>query len=198
MSTTALRHAETYDNRRTTLVLTTSERELVRAAQGGDDDAFTAIVKRHERKLYGIALAIVHSPEDAEDVLQNAFMRAHQSLARFRADQPFGAWLHRIVVNAALDLRRRRATRVTEELTDTVSAPFRDPGESADLQMRLSAAVADLGRRQRSVLVLHDIHGFTHPEIGQMLGIPEGTARSLLHSARHSVRQVLGGVRPHL
>src|SRR6202044_2258197 len=140
---------------------TSPECELACAAQEGDDDAFAALVKRHERKLYGIALAIVHSPEDAEDVLQNAFMRAHQSLGRFKADQPFGAWLHRIVVNAALDLRRRRATRVTEELTDSVALPFRDPGETADLQMRLSAAVADLGRRQRSVLVLHDIEGFT-------------------------------------
>ena len=168
------------------------------AAQRGDNEAFAALIKRHERKLYSIALAIVRSPEDAEDVLQNAFMRAHQSLSRFHADQPFGAWLHRIVVNAALDLRRRRATRATEELTESVALPFRDPGETADLQMRLSAAVADLGRRQRSVLVLHDIEGFTHPEIGAMLGIPEGTARSLLHSARHSVRLVLGGVRADL
>jgi RNA polymerase sigma-70 factor, ECF subfamily len=197
MSATVLRHVEKYDAHRT-LTLVPSERDQVRAAQLGDHDAFAALIKRHERKLYAIALAIVHSREDAEDVLQNAFMRAHQSLGRFQADQPFGAWLHRIVVNAALDLRRRRATRATEELTDAVPLPFRDPGESADLRTRLSAAVADLGRRQRSVLVLHDIQGFTHPEIGAMLGIPEGTARSLLHSARHSVRRVLGAVRADL
>jgi len=197
MSATVLRQVEKYDNRRT-LTLVPSEHDQVRAAQRGDDDAFAQLLKRHERKLYAIALGIVRSPEDTEDVLQTAFMRAHRSLGRFRADQPFGAWLHRIVVNAALDLRRRRATRATEELTDAVPMPFEDPGESADLRSRLSAAMAELGRRQRSVLVLHDIQGFTHPEIGAMLGIPEGTARSLLHSARHSVRRVLSGVRAQL
>src|SRR5919107_3534859 len=175
-----------------------SERMLVLAAQRGDAEAFAGLVRIHERRAYAVARAIVTSHEDAEDAVQEGFLHAYRALDRFRPDQPFGAWLHRIVANAALDLTRRRKVREAEELPETVASPFRDPAESGDLRERLQAALARLGDRQRAVIVLHDVEGFKHAEIGEMLGIPEGTARSDLHHARAALRRQLGELREDL
>ncbi len=168
-----------------------TEREWILAAQGGDEDAFGWLVRRHQRRAYAVARAIVLNHEDAEDAVQDAFLHAYRALERFRPDQAFGAWLHRIVANAALDLTRRRKVREADELPETVSSPFRDPAEADDLRRRLKASLALLPARQRAVIVLHDIEGYKHAEIGQMLGIPEGTARSDLHYARARLRDAL-------
>jgi RNA polymerase sigma-70 factor (ECF subfamily) len=172
-----------------------SEREYVIAAQRGSDDAFAELVRLHQRRAYAVARAIVLSHEDAEDAVQDGFLHAYRALDRFRSDQPFGAWLNRIVANAALDLVRRRKVRDADELPETVALPFRDPGEADELRRRLGSALTHLTDRQRSVIVLHDVEGYTHGEIGQMLGIPEGTARSDLHHARAALRRVLKDVR---
>ena len=173
----------------------TSERDHVIAAQRGSETAFAALVRLHHRRAYAVARAIVLSHEDAEDAVQDGFLHAYRALDRFRSDQPFGAWLNRIVANASLDLVRRRKVRDADELPDTVAMPFRDPGESDELRRRLSQALTHLSDRQRSVIVLHDVEGFTHGEIGQMLGIPEGTARSDLHHARAALRRLLKDMR---
>ena len=174
------------------------ERALVLAAQAGDEPAFASLVRLHQQRAYAVARAIAATHEDAEDAVQDGFLHAYRALDRFRPDQPFGAWLHRIVANAALDLARRRKVRAAEELPDTVASPFRDPAEASDLRSRLGAALARLGERQRAVIVLHDVEGFKHAEIGQLLGIPEGTARSDLHHARAQLRRALGDVRSDL
>lgn len=175
-----------------------TERDYVLAAQRGDQDAFAALVRLHERRAYAVARAIVVTHEDAEDAVQEGFLHAYRALDRFLPDQPFGAWLYRIMANSALDLVRRRKVRETDELTETVALPFRDPGEADELRTRLADAIARLTERQRSVIVLHDVEGFTHGEIGQMLGIPEGTARSDLHHARATLRGLLRDVRSDL
>lgn len=167
------------------------ERALAVAAQRGDQDAFGELVRRHERRAYGVARAIVTVHEDAEDVVQDAFVRAYQALDRFDVGQSFGAWLSRIVANAALDLARRRKVRTTDELHDGMAGAFRDPGELDELRQRLGEALRTLPERMRSVLVLHDVQGYAHAEIGRLLGIPEGTARSDLHHARHRLRALL-------
>jgi RNA polymerase sigma-70 factor, ECF subfamily len=172
-----------------------SERDHVIAAQAGSEAAFAALVRLHHRRAYAVARAIVLSHEDAEDAVQDGFLHAFRALDRFRSDQPFGAWLNRIVANAALDLVRRRKVRDADELPETVAMPFRDPGEADELRRRLSQALRHLPDRQRSVIVLHDVEGFTHGEIGQMLGIPEGTARSDLHHARAALRRLLKDMR---
>jgi RNA polymerase sigma-70 factor, ECF subfamily len=174
------------------------ERTLVLSAQAGDDVAFAALVRLHQQRAYAVARAIAATHEDAEDAVQEGFLHAYRALDRFRPDQPFGAWLHRIVANAALDLARRRKVRQAEELPETVASPFRDPAEASDLRQRLTRALALLGGRQRAVIVLHDVEGFKHAEIGLMLGIPEGTARSDLHHARAQLRRALGDVRSDL
>lgn len=172
-----------------------TERDYVIAAQRGSEVAFAQLVRLHQRRAYAVARAIVLSHEDAEDAVQDGFLHAYRALDRFRSDQPFGAWLNRIVANAALDLVRRRKVRDADELPDTVAMPFRDPGEADELRGRLTEALTHLTNRQRSVIVLHDVQGFTHGEIGSMLGIPEGTARSDLHHARAALRRLLYDVR---
>jgi RNA polymerase sigma-70 factor, ECF subfamily len=174
------------------------ERGFVLAAQRGDQDAFAALVRMHERRAYAVARAIVVTHEDAEDAVQEGFLHAYRALDRFLPDQPFGAWLYRIMANSALDLVRRRKVRDADELTEMVAMPFRDPGEADELRMRLSEAIGHLTERQRSVIVMHDVEGFTHGEIGHMLGIPEGTARSDLHHARATLRGLLRDVRSDL
>ena len=156
------------------------------------------LVRTHERRAYAVARAIVINHEDAEDAVQDAFLHAYKALHRFLPDQAFGAWLHRIVANAALDITRRRKVRDADELPETIASPFRDPAEASELATRLRDALATLPVRQRSVIVLHDVEGFKHAEIGTMLGIPEGTARSDLHYARSHLRAVLGSVRSEL
>jgi RNA polymerase sigma-70 factor (ECF subfamily) len=175
-----------------------AERALVLAAQRGDAAAFAGLVRLHQRRAYAVARAIVLAHEDAEDAVQEGFLHAFRALERFRPEQAFGAWLHRIVANAALDIARRRKVRDADELPETIASPFRDPAEAGELRERLDAALAQLGERQRAVIVLHDVEGFKHAEIGALLGIPEGTARSDLHHARAQLRRVLGDVRRHL
>ena len=170
------------------------EREFVLAAQRGDQEAFGHLVRLHQRRAYAVTRAIVATHEDAEDAVQDGFLHAYRALDRFLPDQPFGAWLYRIMANAALDLVRRRKVRDADELTEAVALPFHDPGEADELQMRLNEAITHLTERQRSVIVLHDVEGFTHGEIGEMLGIPEGTARSDLHHARATLRGLLKDV----
>lgn len=174
---------------------TISERAIVIAAQRGSDEAFAALVRLHQRRAYAVTRAIVLSHEDAEDAVQEGFLHAHRALDRFRPDQPFGAWLYRIMANAALDLVRRRKVRDADELPESIPMPFRDPAESGELRERLQNALTRLTDRQRAVIVMHDVEGFTHGEIGRTLGIPEGTARSDLHHARAALRRLLQDIR---
>jgi len=172
-----------------------SERELVRAAQAGSQEAFAGLVRMHQRRAYAVARAIVLSHEDAEDAVQDAFLHAYKALDRFIPDQSFGAWLNRIVSNAALDLVRRKKVRDADALPETVALPFRDPAVAGELRDRLTVALGRLSPRQRAVIVMHDVQGFTHGEIGSALGIPEGTARSDLHHARAALRRLLQDLR---
>lgn len=171
------------------------EQELVSRAKAGDSEGFSGLVRIHQRRAYLVARAVVMTHEDAEDAVQEGFLRAYQALDRFDAGQSFGAWLNRIVANAALDLSRRRKVRAADELSDTYASAFRDPAEDRELSERLRAALATLPERARAVLVLHDIEGFTHAEIGELLGIPGGTARSDLHHARQKLKGLLANLR---
>jgi RNA polymerase sigma-70 factor (ECF subfamily) len=171
------------------------ERELVSLARNGDERGFAGLVRLHQRRAYIVARSIVMTHEDAEDAVQEGFLRAHQALDRFDSAQAFGAWLNRIVANAALDLARRRKVRHAEELSESIPATFRDPAEGGELRERLKAALEQLPDRARAVIVMHDIEGFTHAEIGEMLNIPGGTARSDLHHARQKLRVLLGNLR---
>jgi RNA polymerase sigma-70 factor (ECF subfamily) len=177
------------------LRISDEERELVSLARKGDVRGFAGLVRLHQRRAYIVARSIVMTHEDAEDAVQEGFLRAHQAFERFDPAQSFGAWLNRIVANAALDLARRKKVRTAEELSESLATAFRDPAEHRELAERLQAALSELSPRARSVIVLHDVEGFTHAEIGEMLDIPGGTARSDLHHARQKLRGLLGNLR---
>src|SRR5829696_10240230 len=117
------------------------ERSLVIAAQAGNNEAFASLVKIHQRRAYAVCRAIVLTHEDAEDAVQEGFLHAFKALDRFLPDQPFGAWLYRIMANASLDLVRRRRVRDADELPEGLAVPFRDPGEADELRRRLSEAL---------------------------------------------------------
>ena len=172
-----------------------SERDLALAAQRGSGEAFAELVRRHQRRAYSVARAISATHEDAEDAVQEGFLHAYQALERFRPDQPFAAWACRIVANAALDIARRRKVRTAEALTDHLAHPFRDPAVDDELRRRLTEALGTLTPAQRGVMVLHDVEGYTHAEIGELMEMPEGTARAHLHHARAALRIVLSDLR---
>lgn len=141
-----------------------------------------------------IARAVLRHPEDADDAAQDAFFSAWQGLARFDPRQAFAPWLARIAVNAARDFRRRRRVRETEAIPETLAAALPSPAHGVHrvlLRERLDEALASLPERQRLALVLHEVEGYSHAEIGGMLGAPEGTVRSDLFHARRRLRPLL-------
>lgn len=166
--------------------------DLVRRAQAGDVDAFARLYRAHIDRVYALCLRMVADTTRAEVLAQDAFVRAWEALAGFRGDCAFGSWLHRIAVNTVLvDVRsrRRRADRIrAEEDLDALgwAAPPR-AGAALDLE----AAIAALPPQARHVLVLHDVEGYTHDEIGTLMGIAPGTSKAHLHRARHLLRAAL-------
>jgi RNA polymerase sigma-70 factor (ECF subfamily) len=167
---------------------------LVGRAREGDGDAFDALVRRHLRSAYAVALSVVMEPADAEDVCQDAFITA---LERLDGCQPerFAGWLLTIVRNRAISWHRRRKVRRAEPLEwarGVKGGP--DPAQEHErtaLGERLKKAMAPLPPRQREVLLLHDLEGWKHREIGEALGMKEGTVRYTLFQARHAVRERL-------
>lgn len=169
----------------------TSDAALVDLARRGDNAAFEVLVRRYMRPAYAIALGVVKEPADAEDVCQDAFIRA---LERLDDCEParFGAWLLRIVRNRAHSVRRYLGVREASPL-DTVSAASRAPGplrdaERSQLRHELKVALAELIEVQRQVVLLHDLEGWKHREIGELLELPEGTVRAHLFHARRALR----------
>lgn len=169
--------------------------QLVRGAREGDPDAFSTLVERYMRGAYAVALSTVKHHEEAEDVVQEAFMVALQRLEECRDPHRFGGWLMTIVRNRGRNRLRRENLRTTDEIPVDASSP--DPGpereaERSDLRLRLERAVAALPEVQREVVLLHDLEGWKHREIADRLDIPSGTVRSHLHFARKALREELG------
>lgn len=172
-----------------------SEAELVRSAQAGDRDAFGSLVKQHAPMVRRLTRAVLGQIEDAEDAAQDALLSAWTAFGRFDPNAALGPWLARIALNAARDLRRRRRVRTTEVIPESQAATGRPPDSDAEralLRERLSRALLDLPERQRLAVVLFEVEGYSHAEVGSMLGIPEGTVRSDVFHARRKLRQLLG------
>lgn len=150
---------------------------------------FDAVYRRHGRSLYGTALRMLRRSEEAEDVLQDAFLAYHQSAPDLSEEQA-GAWLHRVVVNRCLDRLRSAKRWKNTELTEVSAAP---PGGPEGLGLDLESAVARLPEKARTVFLLHDVEGFKHRELGEMLGLTEGTTKSQLFRARQMLRQFMRG-----
>lgn len=169
--------------------------ELVRRSTRGDLSAFEQLVDRHRPVVVRVAARIVGS-EDAEDVSQDAFLRAFHRLERFRGDAPFRAWLLRITHNAALDhLARRRPEPVDPQQFDA-SEPSgaRPPAERLELRERierLERKLHGLSAQHRTVLVLRDAEGMSYEEIADITDSPLGTVKGRLHRARREFVEML-------
>jgi len=170
------------------------EAELATRARAGDRAAFGQLVERFAPQARRVARAVLQDPHDADDAAQDAFLAALTKLDQYDPRRPFGPWLMRIVANAATDRRRRRTVRQVEplapELTGGGPRPDREAEQSA-LGDRLRAALAELPERRRIAVVLFDVEGYSHAEIAQTLGIPEGTVRSEVFHARRRLRELL-------
>jgi RNA polymerase sigma-70 factor, ECF subfamily len=163
---------------------------LVRAAQNGDVDAFEELVRRYQTSIYRVALRMLGSRADAQDVVQETFVRAWRALPRFRHDSAISTWLYRIVTRRALDkIASRRSTATLDEV-EVEAGP--DPAQAAEDQERLRAlrrAIAKLPPDQRAALVLREFEGLSYQEVAQVLGASVPAIKTRIHRARLTIIQ---------
>jgi RNA polymerase sigma-70 factor (ECF subfamily) len=169
------------------------DRELVRRAQGGDEAAFRTLVDRHADRAYALALRIVRSASDAEEVAQDAFVRAWRGLPRFRGDSAFSSWLYRIVARRAFDrvavLKGRRGRETGVEEIEQLPAGSDAPDDEAAARARqLARMVESLGEVQRLVVTLYYFQDRSVEEVAKTLHIPENTVKTHLSRARAALR----------
>ena len=169
--------------------------QLARRAAGADVAAFEALYRRHHRRVHGVILRLVgHASARAEDLTQEAFVRAWQALPTFRFESAVSTWLHRLAVNTALmELRARRSRPWPEDDDEALASVLMpDTAGQAMLGRDLERAVATLPPRARAVLVLHDVEGWKHEEIATELGMAVGSSKAQLHRARGLLRTRIG------
>ena len=152
------------------------------------------LVERYAPQARRVARAVLGDSDEADDAAQDGFLSALVKLGQYDARRPFGPWLMRIVANAATDRRRRRQVRRVEPLDPGLVGGGPRPDTEAvrsELGERLRSALAELPPRRRTAVVLFDVEGYSHAEIAEMLGIPEGTVRSEVFHARRRLRALL-------
>ena len=163
------------------------ERASVRAAQRGSASGIEALFRLHWPSAYRAAYLVVHDAAAAEDIAQEAFLAALRNLDRFDRRRPFAPWLHRIVVNRAIDHARARSLRAETGLDPTVAAP--EVGRGGLPESGLLAAIAELPPEQRAVIVLRYLLEYTPGEIAELLGLPRGTVNSRLRRGLDALRE---------
>lgn len=178
-----------------------SDGELVRRHVAGERGAFEELVARHRNRVYAVALRMCGRHEDALDIAQDVFVSAFRKLATFRQEALFTTWLHRLTVNAALDLARKRSRRETQPLEEAVAVPDSGPGPEdaavrADRANAVQRALLRISPEFRAVVVLHDLHDLDYAQVADALGIPLGTVKSRLHRARLELAKYLGHLEP--
>jgi RNA polymerase sigma-70 factor (ECF subfamily) len=166
-----------------------SDAELLRRHVAGDDQAFGELFRRHRDRLWAVALRTVCDPEEAADALQDAMVSAFRRAADFRGESAVTTWLHRIVVNAALDRLRRRAARPAgsagdEQAFEALAGSVGDPAQAIDTRLDVDAALRTLPPQQRAALVVVDMLGFSVADAAVILDISPGTVKSRCARAR--------------
>ena len=173
------------------------DRQLVARAQGGDPEAFSQLVERHQTMVYRLALGKTGSPQDAEEVTQTAFLKAWQGLRTFQGKAAFSTWLYRLTANAAVDLlRRRREPALSLDDPDLPPIPDQTPSPeelsmAAERRRLLWQAIDQLPESHRLPLVLRELEGLSYREIARALDLEEGTVKSRLARGRLMLRQQL-------
>ena len=179
-----------------------TEADSIRLAQAGDAAAFEFLYQLHSRRVYALCLRMVNNPADAEDLMQEAFLQLFRKIGTFRGESAFSTWLHRMTVNVVLMRLRKKSLPVTslEETTEPdeeTGGPRKDIG-APDLRLsgavdrvNLERSVVKLPPGYRTVFVLHDVQGYEHNEIADIMGCSVGNSKSQLHKARTRLRQLL-------
>jgi RNA polymerase sigma-70 factor (ECF subfamily) len=184
-----------------------SDAAAVALARDGDSEAFRALVERHGRAVYRLAYRMTGSAQDAEDVVQETFLKAYRQLPRFESRANFGTWLHRIAVNCSIDLIRARPHRETTSQNDADMEPFGAAVESTDatgasperlmlsteVQERISEAMTKLSRMERAAFMLRHFEGRSIEEISQSLGLKTNATK---HSIFRAVRKMRAALEP--
>ena len=182
-----------------------SDRDLVEQARNRDMAAYDELIRRYQRKIYQLVYNMTSNREDAEDLVQDVFVKAYSALAHFKGDSSFYTWVYRIAVNRTINYLKKRRRNQALSLDDMDQAVERDPDyvelrsrESpvrdvtlTELQKKLNEALQTLSEKHRTVVVLHDIQGIQHDEIARMLDCSEGTVRSRLFYARQELQKQL-------
>ena len=177
-----------------------SETQLVARAQQGDEEAFAALYEMHKRRVYSLCLRMTGNTAEAEDLVQEAFLQLFRKVSTFRGESAFSTWLHRLAVNVVLmHLRKKGLQQVSlDEVDSSQDEPVkRDYGDndrrltgSVD-RISLSRAIDELPPGYRTVFVLHDIEGYEHNEIAEIMDCSVGNSKSQLHKARMKLRDWL-------
>lgn len=174
--------------------------ELIERAQHGDEEAFAALFEAHKRRVYSLCLRMTGDTAEAEDLSQDAFLQLFRKISTFRGESAFSTWLHRMVVNVVLmHLRKKGLQQVSlDEVDNSQDEPVKREYGDDDKRLlhsidriTLSRAIEGLPPGYRAVLVLHDVEGYEHNEIAQILSCSVGNSKSQLHKARLKLREVL-------
>ncbi len=176
----------------------TPERELISRVLLGDRIAARGLYEAHVDRVHRVVYRLCGDAELAAELTQETFVRAFRQLAAFRGDAAFGTWLHRVAVTTAINgLRKVRRLRDRDVELDRLGNSGRwDKHPDHELRARLTSAIDALPESQRQTLVLHDLEGYTHVEIGRALGVAEGTSKSRLFMARNALRKQLADLAP--
>jgi RNA polymerase sigma-70 factor, ECF subfamily len=179
-----------------------SDASLVARAKGGDEEAFRELVERHARNVFRLSYRVTRNKEDAEDVVQETFLKAHRALSRFDERAEFGSWIHAIAANGSLDVLRRRERRergalsepdAAEELPSGGPSPERS-AHGSELGRRLQGAMRRLSAHERTAFVLRHFEGRSIAEIAGALGIRTGATKTTICRAVAKLRNELGAL----
>ena len=179
-----------------------SEPEVIQRAREGDRTAFEYLYRMHSRRVYAVCLRMLADPTEAEDLTQEAFLLLFRKIHTFRGESAFSTWLHRLAVNLVLmHLRKKRLPTISIEATPDPDSETGLPGidigapdlllEGSIDRINLARCIAQLPAGYRTIFVLHDIHGYQHNEIAEILGRSAGDSKSQLHKARTRLRKLL-------
>jgi RNA polymerase sigma-70 factor, ECF subfamily len=177
-----------------------TEAQLIARAQRGDEEAFAALFEAHKRRVYSLCLRMTGNTAEAEDLTQEAFLQLFRKISTFRGESAFSTWLHRLAVNVVLmHLRKKGLQQVSLDETDTSQdEPVKRDYGSDDRRLTgsvdrigLQKAIADLPPGYRTVFVLHDVEGYEHNEIAEIMKCSVGNSKSQLHKARMKLRERL-------